>query len=125
MAKQIAKVMTWVSVAACLIVAVSFFLFALNQTRQASAHQQEEVISATATTTATDAASGSSTSTSAKEGGVRGKIDDVANKLTSPFSGITAGSSSEWVVRGVGLLGALILYGFGLGYIARVIRVRV
>ncbi len=27
--------------------------------------------------------------------------------------------------RGVGVLGALILYGFGLGYIARVIRMRV
>lgn len=124
MGKQIAKVMTWASVAACLVVAVSFGLFALDQTSQASAHQQEEVTSATSTTATTGTESGTSTHSSAKKGGVRAKIDEVAGKLTSPFSGITAGSSSEWVVRGVGLLGALILYGFGLGYIARVIRLR-
>ena len=122
MGKQIARVLRWVSVAACLTVAVSFGLFAINQTSKASVHQQEEV-SGQPVAAAKGAVPGSPQS--AREGGVRKVIDEVAEKLTSPFSGITAGSSSEWVVRGVGLLGVLILYGFGLGYIARLIRVRV
>ena len=46
-------------------------------------------------------------------------IDEVAGKLTSPFSGITAGSTSQWVIRGVGTLMALLVYGVGLGYLAR------
>ena len=115
MAKSLAKLLTWASVVACLFVAVSFLLFAVNQTSSASAHQQEAV----------SGESVSSQTETGKEGGVRKAIDDAANQLTSPFSSITSGSSNEWVVRGVGLLCALIVYGFGLGYIARVIRVRV
>ena len=53
------------------------------------------------------------------------KIDEASDYFTSPFAGIVSGSSSEWVVRGVKLLLALLVYGFGLGYLARVIRVRV
>jgi hypothetical protein len=33
-------------------------------------------------------------------------------------------SSSEWTTRSVKLLLALLVYGFGLGYLARVVRVR-
>ncbi len=62
---------------------------------------------------------------SAHESSLHSTIDDVSNRLTSPFSGLTSGSSSEWVVHGVNLLLALLVYGFGLGFLARVIRVRV
>jgi hypothetical protein len=121
--KRIAKLLTAVSMAACLVVIASFGIFAINQTSNASAHQQEEVLGQPVSTATTTTASGGPAPP--KEGTVHRTIDDVANELTSPFSSITAGSSSEWVVRGVGLLGALIVYGFGLGYLARVIRVRV
>lgn len=116
MAKQLAKLLGWASVAACLIVTASFAIFAVNQTGSASARQQEEVFGKPR------ASSGQS---AARKGTVRRTIDDVAGELTSPFSSITAGSSSEWVVHGVNLLGALIVYGLGLGYVARVIRIRV
>ena len=45
--------------------------------------------------------------------------------LTSPFSGIVSASSSEWADHGVRLLLALLVYGFGLGFLARALRVRV
>ncbi len=52
-------------------------------------------------------------------------IDEASEELTSPFAGLVSGSSSEWVIRGVKLLLALAVYGFGLSYLARVLRVRV
>ena len=54
----------------------------------------------------------------------RRTLDEVSEAITSPFSGVTAGSSSEWVIHGVNLLLTLIVYGFALGFLARVIRVR-
>jgi hypothetical protein len=97
----------------CLIVVVSFAIFAVGQTSKASTHQQNKL---------------SETTTVAQpshESAVHEAIDEVSGKLTSPFSGITAGSTSEWVARGVGTLMALLVYGVGLGYLARVLRIRV
>jgi hypothetical protein len=114
---QLAKLLTWASMAACLLVIASFVIFAFDQTSSASTRQQEEVFGQPKST--------STTASTAKKGTAHRAIDDVANELTSPFSAITAGASNEWVIRGVGLACALIVYGFGLGYVARVIRVRV
>jgi hypothetical protein len=52
-------------------------------------------------------------------------LDEASGQLTSPFAGVMSGSSSEWATRIVELLLALVVYGFGLGYIARALRVRV
>jgi hypothetical protein len=104
---------------ACLIVIVSFAIFALEQTSEASSHQQNEV---------TGSAIGTAAPHSEKrkhEGTVHHAIDEVASALTSPFSGITAGSTSQWAVRGVGTVLALLIYGVGIGYLARMLRIRV
>jgi hypothetical protein len=111
-----AGILKLASVVICLIVVASFSVFAVDQAKGASTHQQEEVNKGSAATI---------NSSSAHEGGVHKAIDEASNQLTSPFSGVTSGSSSEWTIRGVNLLLALIIYGFGLGYLARVIRVRV
>jgi hypothetical protein len=104
---------------ACLIVVVSFALFAINQAGSASAHQQEALLG-------TNGGSGNKPAARpAKEGEVHKTIDEVAEKLTSPFSGITAGSTSQWVIRGVGTLLALLVYGVGVGFLARLLRLRV
>jgi conjugal transfer/entry exclusion protein len=103
------------SIAICLIVIASFAIFAANQTSSASTHQQEEV-SGRVTTQKTP---------STHESSVHKAIDDASNELTSPFSGISSGWSSQWAIRGVNLLLALIVYGFGLGFLARAVRVRV
>ncbi len=107
------------SLVICLIVIASFAIFAVDQTKGASAHQQQEL------TVGTRAATGDSPKSAAThESGLHEAIDEASNQLTSPFSGITSGSSSEWAIHGVNLLLALAVYGFGLGYLARVIRVR-
>ena len=120
---SIARVLRLASVAICLIVIASFAIFAVDQTRSASSHQQEAVNNGAPATanTGTSLAPGSSS----HESGLHGTIDHVSNALTSPFKGVTSGSSSEWVVHGVNVLLALLVYGFGLGFLARVIRVRV
>jgi hypothetical protein len=101
----------------CLIVAVSFLLFVVNQTDSASAHQQEVVSGAAAPGT-------SSTTAPSHTGSVHKAIDEASNTLTSPFAGVTAGSTSQWAIRGANLLLALVVYGFGLGFLARLIAVR-
>ena len=117
MIPPIAKLLRFASITICLIVIASFAIFALGQTKTASKHQAEEVSNGPSVTTT----SGSS----AHEDGVHKAIDEVSQQLTSPFEGIVSGSSSEWLIRGVDLVLALAIYGFGLGYLARVLRVRV
>jgi predicted PurR-regulated permease PerM len=111
------------SVVICLIVIASFALFVVNQTSSASTHQQRLLneLPNASQSSHTGARAPAKRST---EGSARKTIDEVSKALTSPFSGITVGSSSQWVIRGVNLLLALIVYGFGLGYLARVLRVK-
>ncbi len=122
MISPIARLLRIASVIICLIVVASFAIFAVDQTRGASSHQQEAVNGGVA-------ASSSPTATGSHapehESGLHETIDEVSNKLTSPFKSLTSGSSSEWVVHGVNLLLTLVIYGFGLGFLARVLRVRV
>jgi hypothetical protein len=116
----IVRLLRLASLVICVIVVASFAIFVVDQSKSASAHQTQEI--ATGSTTAKT--SGSTNST-AGEGSVHKTIDEASEQLTSPFAGVVSGSSSEWVIRGVKLLLALAVYGFGLGYLARVLRVRV
>jgi hypothetical protein len=112
------------SLVICLIVIASFTIFVVNQTSSASTHQQEELGGTPATTTVTPGSPPPKTQPPHKST-VHKTIDEASDGLTSPFSGITSGFSSQWAIRGIKLLLALVLYGFGLGFLARVIRVRV
>jgi hypothetical protein len=47
-------------------------------------------------------------------------VDDANDVLLKPFAAIADGSSSKWVRRTVPALLALLVYGFGLGVLARV-----
>ena len=107
----------------CAIVIASFVIFAINQTGSASKGQQEAVLTTTRATS--NSATVAAATAPHHEGAVRKLIDEAASSLTSPFSALTSGSSSEWAIRGAKLLLALVVYGFGLGYLARVLRVRV
>ena len=69
-------------------------------------------------------ASSESPSTPAHKSGLRAFIDNTAEALTSPFSGLTSSSHSEWIIRGIGTLAALLFYGLALGFAGRVLRVR-
>jgi hypothetical protein len=91
----------------CGLVLVSFTLFARDQLAGASAHQQNSLVS------------GSAKAPPAQHRGQpRRFIDGAAHDLISPFSAIV-GSNNDWVTRGVPSIFALLVYGVGLGYLAR------
>ena len=108
------------SIAICSIVLLAFIVFAANQTKTASNTQQEQI----AAVNPTGPAQPASTKGKSHESAIHEKLDEVSNSLTSPFAGVVSGSSSEWVTRGVKLLLSLLVYGFGLGFVARSLRVR-
>lgn len=120
---SIAGLLRLASVVICLIVVVSFTIFAVDQAKGASRHQQEALVKGAPSNTNGEV-QGKSGSSSANESGVHKTVDEASNSLTSPFSGITAGSKSGWTIHGVNLLLALVIYGFGLGFLARVLQGR-
>jgi hypothetical protein len=121
--------MRLVSVTLCLIVGASFLLFVVNQTGSASAQQQRELNHETVVPGGggQPSAAGAPNAAGSDDGAKsspRKIIDEVAEAITSPFSGLTESWSSEWLKRGVLLLLTLAIYGFGLSFLARAIRVR-
>jgi predicted secreted protein len=104
----------------CLIVIAWFVVFVVNQTSSASTHQQNEV------TEGSSPPAGESSAAAAKhESTLHRTLDETATALTSPFAGVVSGSSSEWTIHIVKTLLALLVYGFGLAFLARFLRVRV
>jgi hypothetical protein len=104
------------------IVALSFIVFAADQTKTASGQQQEEIASG-----APAAQSGEKTAASSAkhENSFHKGLEEASSTLTSPFAGVISESSSEWLARGVKLLLALLVYGFAVGYVARALAVRI
>ena len=117
MLPAIYKLLRVASIAICLIVGASFVVFAVDQTKSASSGQQAALKNGTER--------GSALADSRQhKNGFHKAIDEAASTFTSPFSGIVSASKSEWGDEMVKLLLALLVYGFGLGYLARFIRVR-
>jgi hypothetical protein len=102
------------SVLCCALVSVSFAMFARDQMAGASKHQQNE-IAASQPTTAVPVPVHHAT------GQPRRFIDNAAHALTSPFSSIVQ-TDSAWVKHGLTTIFALLVYGVGLGYLARYSR---
>jgi len=103
------------SLIVCLIVIASFVTFAVEQTKTASGQQQAQISSPGEI----------QPQVVSHEGSVHKALDEASTELTSPFSAVVSGASSEWAIRGVKLLLALLVYGLGVGYLARMLRVRV
>ena len=96
--------------------ALSFALFARDQVSGASVHQQQEIAVGAPHVPGV-------APISAHHAQPRRFIDGAASSLTSPFRSIIgSGSSSQWVIRGVSTLLALLVYGVGIGYLARFSR---
>lgn len=96
----------------CGLVLASFLLFALDQASGASKHQVAELTSPTPSTPK---------STPANPGQPRAFIDGAAKALTAPFHPILH-SASKWAQRIFEMLCAMLVYGFGLGFLARYSR---
>jgi hypothetical protein len=93
-------------------VVASFALFAIDQTAAASKHQQAEIVSSADQPVPVEPK---------RHAQPRQFIDDVSHTLTSPFSSIVQ-SNSQWVLRGVPAIIAVLVYGVGIGYLARFSR---
>jgi hypothetical protein len=112
----LARLLRLISIVICLIALASFITFAVEQAGNGSNHQQAEV----------NAAEGSSSgeTTESKTGhksGLHEAVDKAFSTLASPFSGITSGSHSQWTIQIVDTLLVLLVYGFALSFLARLL----
>src|SRR5205823_1973854 len=121
MLAPVSSLLRLASIVICVITVASFALFVTNQTKSASTHQQE-VLNGAVPTEGSSPSSGTAGAAVHHESTVHRVIDEASEALTSPFSGVTAGSSSEWVIHGADVALALLVYGFGLGFLVRGIR---
>ena len=110
----ISRLLTTVALVASAIVAIGFVAFAVDELGGASKHQQNEVVNADATQPQARAS---------RHSGARRTLDDASNALLKPFKDVVQ-SSDSWVRRGVPTVLALLLYGLGLGFLARSLRQR-
>jgi predicted PurR-regulated permease PerM len=96
------------------LIVLSFAMFARDQVAGASEHQQQEIA-----VNAQHIPGVAPIPTHHAQ--PRHFIDGAASALTSPFRSLI-GSSSQWVLRGVSTILALLVYGVGVGYLARFSR---
>jgi hypothetical protein len=89
----------------------SFVMFVHDQAASGSLHQQSELVGST--TAAVPAP--------VHHSQPRRFIDGAANELISPFKGFIH-SSNSWATRGVPIVIGLLVYGLGLGFLARYSR---
>jgi hypothetical protein len=112
-----------VAVTTSAIVLVSFALFAIDETQDASANTVAAIAGLQATRTA-DPSSSEERAREKAHGKAHEAIDDADDVLVKPFASIADGSSSSWARRGVPTSLALVVYGFGLSFLARFMRGR-
>jgi hypothetical protein len=112
-----------VSIVASAIVLLSFALFAIDETRDAS-EQSAAGIAGLEATRQSDPSGRQERARERAHSRTREAIDDADDVLVAPFASIVSGSDSAWARRGVPTLIALVLYGFGLSFLARFARGR-
>jgi hypothetical protein len=114
-ANVIHRILVPIAIACSALVLVSFALFARDQLAGASKHQQTELAAGTPVTPGTIPVVPHRVSQP------RRFIDGAATALESPFASIVQ-SGNQWTLRTVPTMLALLLYGIGLGYLARYSR---
>jgi hypothetical protein len=119
----LARILRTTSIVASSIVVLSFLLFALDETRDASNASAAAVAGLEATRTSSPTA-GQERARERAHSRVREAVDDADDILVAPFAPVTENTSDSWVARGVPTLLALAVYGFGLSLLARYARGR-
>jgi hypothetical protein len=106
------RMLVLVACACSALVIVSFAMFARDQLAGASAHQVAEINTPQVPGTAPQ---------TVHHAQPRRFIDGAASTLTSPFSSIVQ-SDNPWVKHSLPAVFALLVYGVGIGYVARFTR---
>jgi hypothetical protein len=112
------KALRLAAVICSLLVVVGWGWFAASETNAASKSTQAEIAGVAATRTA-DPSPDQERAREKVNGPVHEAVDDANDVLLRPFASVASGSSSKWVRRTVPALLALLVYGFGLGLLAR------
>jgi len=103
------------------IVALSFALFAIDEAKSASDRTVLE-IEGRAAAASPNPTGDEERARERAHGPVREAIDDANDVLVSPFAGLAPDGGGTWARRGIPALAALVVYGLGLGFLARFAR---
>lgn len=115
----IERALRFAAVICSLLVIVGWGWFAIDETSAASEQSQAEIAGQTASRTASPDP-GQEQDRENVNSKLREYVDDANDVLLRPFSPIAEDSSSKWVRRTVPALLGLLVYGFGIGVLARV-----
>ena len=108
-----------IAIACSLLVLLGWGWFAADETSTASKDSQAEIAGQVVPVTTVAAGPDEERDRERSQGKSHELVDDANDVLLAPFATIASGSSSEWARRTVPALLALLLYGFGLGLLAR------
>jgi hypothetical protein len=107
------------AIAASVVIALGFVLFAIDEMDGASKGQQRALAEQTGVSDPADVAPApeEEAARARQNTSIREAIDDANDVLLAPFSDVT-NSKDSWVIRGVPTLLGLLVYGLGLGLLA-------
>ena len=114
------RVLRIVAILVSLVVVVSFGLFAIDELNGASSRNEAKL----AQDLESNPPPAAERQREKDHGAIRETIDDANDVVVSPFEGIVSTSDSRWAQRGVPALLALLVFGLGLGFLARFMRGR-
>lgn len=100
------------------VIGLSWGLFALSETRSAS-EQSASIVAGKEAATRVDLDPDEERAREEAHSTTREYIDDANDVLLAPFATVSSGSGDKWVRRTVPALIGLIVFGFGLGFLAR------
>lgn len=116
---MIERALRFAAVACSLLVIAGWGWFVIDEAGAASAHTQAEIAGQEATRTVSPDPD-QERDREKVNSSLHEAIDDANDVLLKPFAALSENSDSKWTRRSVPALLALIVYGFGLGLLARV-----
>ena len=109
----------YIAVIASAVVLVSFGLFAIDETRSASAESRAAIANQERGSRDPEAAAALERANDRSYSRARREIDRANRVFTRPFNGLVENSESAWMRRGVPAGLALLLFGAGFAFLAR------
>ncbi|WP_272475146.1 hypothetical protein [Baekduia alba] len=116
---MIERALRLAAIVCSLLVVAGWGWFVIDETSAASKNSQAEIAGQAASRTASPDPDAERDREKVNSK-VHEWVDDANDVLLRPFSSVGESSSSKWVRRTVPALLALLVYGFGLGLLARV-----
>jgi hypothetical protein len=111
------RLLRYIAIVLSLIIVAGFGLFAIDEFKRASAGQTNEL---KGYEKPAPSAAGER-QREQRDSAIHEHIDDANDILLKPFAGIVT-SGSRWAQRGVPTLLGLLVYGFGIAFLARFAR---